>query len=170
MKAKSIKGNSPEEIKTALAESMADARFKSTLAIVFLSISQDRNAISKILLEEGLQIYGATTNGEFTEEGITEKSVVILLLDIHPDHFTILFDEYPDKDYRQATQAIARKAIEKFSHPAFLIAGSNMSTDAEELLHGFEDVIGKHVNVFGGMAGDDYQFYRAICFYERSIQ
>ncbi len=42
--------------------------------------------------------------------------------------------------------------------PAFLIAASHLETDAEQLLFGFEDIIGKHVNVFGGMAGDDYTF------------
>ena len=48
MKAKSIKGKSPGEIEAALQESMAEG-FKPTLAIVFLSIKQDRNAICKIL-------------------------------------------------------------------------------------------------------------------------
>ncbi len=31
-----------------------------------------------------------------------------------------------------------------------------METDAEQLLFGFEDVIGKQVNVYGEMAGDDF--------------
>ena len=67
MKAKSITGTSPEEIKTELTASMTDG-FKPTLALVFLSISQDRNAICRTLEDEGIRIYGATTNGEFTEE------------------------------------------------------------------------------------------------------
>jgi hypothetical protein len=157
MKAKSITGKSPDEIKAVLQESMADG-FKPTLAIVFLSISQDRKAIRTILDNEDIRIYGSTTHGEFTEHGITEKSIAILLLDVHPDHFTILFEEYPEKNYREVTQAVAHQALNKFAHPAFLIAGSNMNTNAEELLHGFEDVIGKQVNVYGGMAGDDYSF------------
>ena len=43
MKAKSIKGKSTEEIQSALQQSMADG-FKPTLAIVFISKSQDRKA------------------------------------------------------------------------------------------------------------------------------
>jgi hypothetical protein len=46
MKAKSIKGKSSEEIKSALAESMQTVQ--PTLAIVFLSVAQDRKAICKI--------------------------------------------------------------------------------------------------------------------------
>ena len=39
-----------------------------------------------------------------------------------------------------------------------------METDAEELIHGFEDVVGKQVNVYGGMAGDDYAFTEQFVF------
>jgi len=157
VKSKSIKGASPDEIKSALQHATADG-FKPTLAVVFLSVKQDRDAIIKMFDKAGIVVFGVTTNGEFTGEGITEKSVAILLLDIKPDHFTIQFSELAEKNYRQTTQAIAKKALEKFAHPAFLIAGSNLETDAEELLHGFEDAIGMHVNVCGGMAGDDFSF------------
>jgi hypothetical protein len=163
MKAKSIKGNSPEEIEKALQQSKADG-FKPTLAIVFLSISQDRDAISSILDKEGIAIYGATTNGEFIDEELGKGSVAILLLDINPAYFTILFTEYPEKNYREVTQSIARKALESFSNPAFLIAASHLETDSEQLLFGFEDIIGKQVNVFGGMAGDDYNFTNQFVF------
>lgn len=163
MKAKSIKGSSPREIRTALQQNTADG-FKPTLAFVFLSIKQDRNAICKILDDAGIAIYGSTTNGEFTEEGISAGEIAILLLDINPAYFTILFEEFPEKNYRQTTHAVAKKALEKFAHPCFLIAGSNLNTDAEELLHGFEDIIGKQVNVYGGMAGDDFAFKENFVF------
>lgn len=39
-----------------------------------------------------------------------------------------------------------------------------METDAEQLLFGFEEVVGKQVNVFGGMAGDDYAFKQQYVF------
>ncbi|MBK8496739.1 MAG: FIST C-terminal domain-containing protein [Chitinophagaceae bacterium] len=157
MKAKSIKGRSTEEIKAALEESMADG-YQPTLAIVFLSIKQDHKAICKLLDDAGIAVFGCTTNGEFIDE-ITEKgSVAILLLDVNKNYFQIHFEEYPEKNYREITNRIARKAKETFATPAFFIAGSNMETDAEELLFGFEDVAGKDVNVYGSMAGDDFTF------------
>ncbi len=157
MKAKSIKGKSVKEIDESLMQSMADG-FKPTLALVFLSIKQDREAISKLLNDQNISIYGATTNGEFIDEEIGKESIAVLLLDIKTDHFKLFFEEFPDKDYRTAASTIARKAQEHFSTPAFLIAASNLETDAEELLHGFEDVIGHQVNVYGCMAGDDFSF------------
>ncbi len=157
MNAKSIKGNSPEEIKTALDNSMADG-FTPTLALVFQSIHQDRDAVCKVLDDAEIAIYGATTNGEFIDEEIGKNTIAILLLDINRDYFMVMFDEYPDKNYKDITQGMARKALEKFKTPAFLIAGSHLETDAEQLLLGFEDIIGKQVNVYGVMAGDDFTF------------
>lgn len=165
MKAKSIKGKSPEEIKIALNQSMAgDQIFKPTLAIVFLSMSQDRNAVSKILDDAGIKIFGATTNGEFIDENPEKQSIAILLLDINPAYFAILFSEYPEKSYRKIAKGLAEKAKQLFQHPAFLLAGSHLETDAEQLLFGFEDAIGKEVNIFGGMAGDDYSFKEQYVF------
>jgi hypothetical protein len=163
MKAKSIKGKSPEEIKTALLESMSDG-FKPTLAIVFLSVKQDRMAISKLLDMDGISIFGATTSGEFIDEVTEKDSVTMLLLDMNRDHFKIYFEEFPEKNYRETARAVARKASEKFSKPAFLISGSHMETDAEQLLFGFEDAVGKDVNVYGGMASDDYTFTEQFVF------
>lgn len=157
MKAKSIKGKSPEEIKTALQESIADG-FKPTLAIVFLSIKQNRDAICEILEKENISIYGATTTGEFIDEELGKESIAILLLEMKHEYFSVFFEEYPNKNFREVTQSISKKALKKFSNPAFLIAASHLETDAEQLLFGFEDIIGKHVNVFGAMAGDDFSF------------
>jgi len=163
MKAKSIKAKSADEIKSCLEESMADG-FVPTLAIVFLSIRQDREAICELLSEKDIAVFGATTNGEFIDEETEKGSIAMLLLDLDPSYFSILFDEYPDKNYREVTQNIAKKSLDKFASPTFLIAGSNMETDAEEMLFGFADVIGKDANVYGGMAGDDYAFSEQFVF------
>lgn len=163
MISKSIKGRSTSEIKNALTHSMQDG-FKPTLAIVFCSISQDRKAICQILDNEGIAIYGSTTNGEFIDEETEKKSTVILLMDIKKEHFKIYLVAYPSKNYRETAQNIATVAKKVFANPAFLIAASHLETDAEQLLNGFEDVIGKHVNVFGGMAGDDYTFSEQFVF------
>ena len=157
MKAKSIKGRSTSEIRSELDQNIADG-FKPTLAIVFISISQDRSGVCKILDEAGIRIFGATTNGEFIDENPDKNSIAILLLDLSHDYFRILFSEYPERNYREVAKGLAEEAKQFFQRPAFLVAGSNLATDAEQMLFGFEDAVGKQVNVFGGMAGDDYTF------------
>lgn len=163
MKAKSIKGRTTEEIRLALTACMADG-FRPTLAIIFLSISQDRKAISAILDKAGMQVFGVTTNGEFTDEVPDKLSAAILLLDINPSYFRILYKDYFDERYRVTASSLAAAAKEIIPDPAFLIAGSHPATDAESLLRGFEDVIGPQVNVYGGMAGDDFSFTEQFVF------
>lgn len=157
MKAKSIKGKSTAEIKTALAESMTDG-FKPTLAIVFMSVSQDRSAISRILEEAGIAIFGSTTHGEFIDEEIEKGSVAMLLLDIKKEHFTIHSAEFQNDSYRETSKNVAEKGSQDFEQVAFLLATSHAATNGEEVLMGLQDVAGNQVNAFGGAAGDDYAF------------
>jgi hypothetical protein len=167
MRSKSIKGNSVEEIRKALEEVLSESpgpSFKPTLAICFISVKQDRRAICALLEEMNIAIFGATTHGEFVDENLFEGSAAILLLDLDASHFQVLFAEYPDKNYREVAARVAKKAKELFASPALLIAGSHMETDAEQLLFGFEDVIGKDLNAFGCLAGDDYALKEPFVF------
>jgi hypothetical protein len=163
MLAKSIKGTSPEDINSALRDAMADG-FRPTLAIVFLSVKQDRAAVCNMFKDAGILVFGCTTNGEFIDEDLGKESIAVLLLNMKEDSFRIYLREFPAGDYRAATREIAQLARAEFAKPAFLISGSNMSTDAEELLKGFEDVIGPEVNVYGSMAGDDMSFTEQFVF------
>lgn len=163
MQAKSIKGKSTGEIKAGLEQSLSEG-FQPTLAICFISKSQNRKAISELLDEAGIGIFGCTTNGEFIDE-VTEKgSAAILLLDMDTDYFQIYFEEFPDKNYRELARSVAKKAREKFDNPSFLIGLSHVAVDAEEILLGVEDIMGEDVNAFGGCAGDDYSFTETFVF------
>lgn len=168
MKSKSINGHSTADIKIELDRCLSDG-FAPTLAIVFMSISQDRKAISKILDEKGITVFGCTTNGEFIDEDTKKDSVAILLLDLNPDYFKIFFEDYTHKDHKDVAMAIAKKATRTFKSPAFLIAISNPETDGEEILHGFDDVIGNNAHVYGGGAGDNYGFTETFVFTNGNI-
>lgn len=157
MQAKSIKGKSTTEIQSALQQCMSDG-FTPTLAICFISKSQDRKAITDLLDNNSIAVFGCTTNGEFIDEETEKGSAAILLLDMNKEYFQIFFEEYPEKNYREAARIIAKKAKEKFTMPAFLIGISHSSADGEEILHGIEDIAGMQVNAYGGSAGDDYAF------------
>ncbi len=99
MTAKSIKGASLAQIAAGFKESLADG-FKPTLAFVFISIKQDIKTICHFLNEEGLEIFGATTSGEFIDGDISKESAVIMLMDINRSYFKILFEECAGKNTR----------------------------------------------------------------------
>jgi len=167
MKAKSIKGKSPEEISSALTESMADD-FKPTLAIVFLSVKQDIQAISKLLDEKGIQIFGATTAGEFIDGEIEEGSIVMILLDMNPSYFKVAFLETSQETAFEEARKLAITGKQTFTHPAFIIANSGVSMDGEPfvegILHEFEKMDGRDVTIFGGKAGDDLELKSTFVF------
>ena len=154
MKAKSIKGKSTEEITSALAESMVDG-FKPTLAIVFLSIKQDRDAVCALLDKEGIAIFGATTSGEFISKEIEEGSIVMMLLDVNPAYFKLLFLETGENTTLQNANQLGAEGKKLFAQPAFIIASGWLQTNGEQIVQGIEEGFGAEVIVFGGMAGDD---------------
>ncbi|RYY00857.1 MAG: hypothetical protein EOO53_20985 [Gammaproteobacteria bacterium] len=170
MKAKSIKGKSTEEIIPALAESVADG-FKPTLAIVFLSVKQDREAVSNLLDEEGIQIFGATTAGEFIDGEIEEGSIVILLLDINAAYFKIEFIETSRETALEDAKNLGVTGKETFVSPAFIIANSGVALDGEPFVEGIIQGFGKslssadgEVTVFGGKAADDLALQSTFVF------
>ena len=154
MKAKSIKGKSPEEIKSALAESMADG-FNPTLAIVFLSVTQDRRRIIEILNENEIEIFGATSAGEFIDGDYNSGTIAILLLEIDHNYFKIFFEDYRGKEPRNVAKRLGQKSLQGFNNPAFFVSSSGLFLDGEKVIRGLEDAAGNEISIWGGKAGDD---------------
>lgn len=163
MKVKTIKGETVELVRQAFNNHVKQD-FLPTLAIVLLSVKQDRVAISEILDKRGIAILGITTHGEFIDENSSNGSIAMMLFDMNPDYFQIYFEEYPDKNYREISSKIAREAKQKFKYPAFLLGTSDPTADGEEILRGLEEIAGTNVNAFGGAAGDDYAFENTFVF------
>ncbi len=162
MKAKSIKGRSPEEIRSAMQQSMADG-FKPTLAIVFISIRQDRKAVCEILNKEDIDIIGATSSGEFIDGHESLGEIVMMLFDTKRDDYCILFEEIGDRALPDAAANMANAALQKFKKPAFILLSTGFTfkgefLKGEMLLRSIEKVVGPGINIFGGMAGDDITF------------
>jgi hypothetical protein len=154
MKAKSIKGKSTEEIKLALVQCTADG-FKPSLAIVSMSIKQDREAICNMLDKKNLQIFGVTTSGEFIDGDIEAGSCVIMLLDLNPNYFKLLFYETGENTTINNAIALGIQGKATFQNPAFIISCGWLQTDGDKIMEGIIEGFGSEVTVFGGMAGDD---------------
>lgn len=161
MKAISIKGKSTEEIKTAFRQSIKDG-FKPTLAIVFLSIKQDWQAISAILDQRDIAIFGATTAGEFIDGDIHEGSIALMLLDMDLAYFKLEFLETSPENTLETARKLGITAKNTFTNPALIIATGGIFIDGEQIvegiLKGFGEATalnGREITLFGGMAGDE---------------
>ena len=161
MQSKSIKGKSTEDIEIAFEQCMADG-FKPTLAIVFMSVKQDSKAVSKLLDEKGIQIFGATTAGEFIDGEIEEGGIVMLLLDINPAYFKLVFIETSKEAAFKDAKKIGITGCETFTNPAFIIASGGVALDGEDIVEGITQGFkmaassaDRELTIFGGKAGDD---------------
>lgn len=181
MKAKSIKGKSTEEIKIALTEIMADARpddpfgqgFTPTIALVFISVKQDIASIISILDRKNIKIFGATSSGEISDSDITHEGISVLLLDMDPNHFRILYNDYTGREVGEVAKAMTEQALDIFSKPAFLISNSIEKPQdiglGEKIIQSVNHVAGDGVTIWGGGAGDDLNFKETFVFNNTNI-
>jgi len=168
MNAKSIQGKSVADIQTALAKSTVDG-FKPTLAIIFISIKQDRKAVAELLHQNGIDIMGATSCGEFIDGHQSEGEIAILLLNLTKESYSILVEEIGDRTIQEVATQLAEAALKKFQNPSLLLCSNGVNSKGElfdgvTLVSSVEKAIGSHRLFYGGMAGDDMTFTGSYVF------
>ncbi|MEO7263812.1 MAG: FIST N-terminal domain-containing protein [Ferruginibacter sp.] len=168
MKAKTIKGKSTEEIKSALENCIADG-YQPTIAFVFISIKQDRNAICSLLAQHNIDVIGATSSTEFIDGHQDEGSIVILLLDLNRKFYSIIFESIGEKKLEESAIQLAQTALHKFKNPSFILLTTSLTADGkmidgDAIIRSMEKELGSEFNLFGGMAGDDMTFTGAYVF------
>jgi hypothetical protein len=154
LQAHTLSGKSTEIIANGL-EQLISAGYQPTLALVFISINQDIEAVRNLLDKKGITIFGTTTNGEIVNGKITSGAISILLLDLEKSCFSLFIEEFPEDNPAIASAKIAKSAMEKYTNPVFFVGCSHFALNFSNLLKGFKNVIGEDVNVYGGVAGDD---------------
>lgn len=155
MKAKTIKGTSTAEIAEGINESITE-EFKPTLAIVFLSIKQDWKAISQLLNDRQIDIFGATTAGEFIDGEVGEGTAVIMLLNTDKSLYQLFYQETGNSSTFELSKCMGQTGLSAFAESAFIVASGGLSTNGEMIVRGIESVVGEEATIFGGLAGDDF--------------
>jgi hypothetical protein len=169
MQAKTIKANSSETIIKEIDKATTDG-FKPTLAIVFSSIKQDWKTVSDVLNKKEITVFGATTAGEFIDGDIEEGSIVMMLLEMNPAYFKLVFLETSQQTTFEDAKQLGIIGKETFTNPAFIIATGGVFIDGEHIIDGIIKGFGKpaspdsEVTIFGGMAGDDLLAEKPIVF------
>ncbi|MEZ4888623.1 MAG: FIST N-terminal domain-containing protein [Chitinophagales bacterium] len=154
MKVKTIHGYSIAEITNGL-EKLLQSEFQPTLAFVFTSVAYNIEELSNVFTQKEIDIVGSTTSGEFIDDEVFEKSIVVMLMDINRDYYRIYFGEVGEytKTY-EVGNALANYSKEHFSNPAYISVFST-AINGELLVSGIDDVLQNDFRIFGGMAGDD---------------
>ncbi|PWN05778.1 FIST signal transduction protein [Rhodohalobacter mucosus] len=157
MKAKTITGNSPAEIEAALEESTKDG-FKPTLVIITLTNTDYAETIQSLFDLKGIAIFGITTSQKFTSHGMQSEDLVAMLLDLKPDYFRIVLNDYRESPpYETGFQTgITGKNV--FNNPGFIISPIDFKMSGDELIRGLTDAAGKDATIMGGVAGNPEDF------------
>ena len=163
MKSKTIKANSTETIIKEIDKATSDG-FKPTLAVVFSSIKRDWLSVINVLNKKEITVFGATTAGEFIDGDIEEGSIVIMLLDMNPSSFKLIFLETSTETTLEDAKKLGGIGKETFTNPAFIIATGGIFIDGEQIVDGIMQGFGEEVTIFGGMAGDDLIAEKPIVF------
>ena len=163
MKSKTIKANSTETIIKEIDKATSDG-FKPTLAVVFSSIKRDWLSVINVLNKKEITVFGATTAGEFIDGDIEEGSIVIMLLDMNPSSFKLIFLETSTETTLEDAKKLGGIGKETFTNPAFIIATGGIFIDGEQIVDGIMQGFGEEATIFGGMAGDDLIAEKPIVF------
>ena len=157
MKAKTIKGKSPEEILSAFNESKRD-NFNPTLAVIILTNIQNAGPLRSLFTENGIAIFGISTSQKFTETGMQEDDIVVLLLDIDPRYFNIVLNDYDLSSAYEAGHKAGIAGKNSFTNPGFIISPLDIQMSGDDLIRGLTDAAGDTVTVMGGVAGNPADF------------
>ena len=154
MKTFTLSGHSVAELSKKIKETIT-ADFKPTLAISFGSVKLDLKEYVKIFTDHDIQLFGASSSGEFINEDRMEESIVVMLLDMDPANFAIHHQNADFATSFSAGHKLATFGLSKFKNPVFLVTFS-MTINGEGIIAGVHDLIPRE-RIFGGMAGDDFR-------------
>jgi len=157
MKAKSIKGKSPSAIEEALAENKKDD-YSPTLAFVFITKIEQADDLRSLFDKYGIAIFGASTSQKFTEQGMEPDDIVVLLLDMPTEYFSIVLKNYEPSSAYEAARQVGEAGIHAFKNPGFIISSADFRMSGDELVSGLMDSAGQQVTVMGGVAGNPADF------------
>jgi hypothetical protein len=157
MNAKTITGNSPAEIEAALDESTRDG-FKPTLSIITLTNIENAETVRAIFDRNGIAIFGITTSQKFTSQGMESDDIVAMLLDMKPEYFRIVLNDYGKSSAYKAGFQAGMTGKNVFANPGFIISPIDFKMSGDELIRGLTDAAGKDTSIMGGVAGNPEDF------------
>ena len=151
MNARSIKASSIDELKS-FVHSTTEEGFKPTLAICFFSMFDKRQEACDFLRSKGIEVFGASSTGEFVGDEHEETSLSMMLMDLNPDAFRVVMREFDQENTQHVAREVAQIGKAAFDSPAYIISSSNLNIMANEIIDGMTDAAGREAKIIGGNA------------------
>ena len=142
---------SVEEIGPYL-QSVCREGFSPTLAIVFSSIVHNLEELKSAFTEFNIDVFGATSSGEITNDEIYEESIVTMLLDISSDSYQLNAFDGEGKNSREIGQTVAEWGKTIYDNPGFMVMSAGLHADGEQIVKGITSTMGHQIPLFGCLA------------------
>ena len=157
MKARSMQAKNSAELTEKLDNVLAD-KFVPSLALVFISVIDQLEPIMQLMESNNIDVFGAFSSGEFTEDGLQDDGISILFLEVDPAYYEIkIFNLEADSTFEAARQ-LGEVGKNAFSNPGFIVSGADLSTPGEDIIKGITKVAGPHASIIGGISGEPVHF------------
>ena len=163
MKSRVFSATSVEEIEPQLQDIRQEG-LAPTLAIVFSSVVHNLKELSAVFAKYDIEVFGASSSGEITNDEIHEESIVVMVLDINRDAFRVNIFDGEGKTSYQLGQGAAEWAKTVYENPALMVMTAGLFTNGDEIVNGFSDTMGRQVPLFGGRSGDDLRLRETFVF------
>ena len=135
-----------------------------TLAIVFSSITYDLKLLHAVFAKYDIEVFGASSSGEITNDEIHEGSIAVMLLDIIRDAYRLNIFDGEGKTSYQVGQSLAEWAKTVYDNPALMVMTSGLFTNGDQIVNAITDTMDRQVPLFGGRSGDDLRRQETFVF------
>jgi hypothetical protein len=126
-----------------------------TLAIVFSSVVHNLTEVGAAFAKYDIDVFGASTSGEITNDEVHEESIVAMLLDISRDAYRLNVFDGEEKTSYQVGQNVAEWAKTIYDNPALMVMSAGLHADGEQIVNGIIYTMERQMPLFGGFAGLD---------------
>jgi hypothetical protein len=157
MNAKTIKGKTPSVIQKSLEDSLVNG-FKPTLAIIIINNIKDAEQLRSIFGSEKIAIFGITAPQKFTEEGVNEDDILVMLMDMKAENFKIALSDFKDSSPYEAGYQTGIAGKNAFTNPGFIISPVPFQISGNDQIKGLTDAAGQNILVAGGVSGSPVDF------------
>ena len=115
------------------------------------------------------QIVGCTTSGEINATGVMDDSVQITAILWEKTMQRVAHVKMSGAQGSFDTGAALAKQLKADSLRTVMILGDGLNVNGEELVLGFQSVLGTDIPLFGGMAGDGVTFAKTLQLFNDTI-
>ncbi len=126
-----------------------------TLAIVFSSVVHNLTEVGAAFAKFNIEVFGASTSGEITNDEVHEGSIAVMLLDISRDAYRLNVFDGKGKTSNQVGQSVAEWAETVYDDAACMVMSAGLRADGEQIVNGLIYTMERQMPLFGGVAGDD---------------